>query len=855
VSDETTSSTWLLNTYYGSRPDGHTLASFPLLFTGRSGAQRYTVAPPLVYANVTDDEAGTSASWLLNTYYASRPDGFTLASLPLVFAGRQGEDRYTVAAPLFWRVTAPGRSDTAVAPLWFGGERGDFSYTVAPPLLYGSVSDASDGTSSTWLLNTYYGTRPDGFSLASFPLLFAGRTGEDRYTVAPPLLYGRVSDETTSSTWLLNTYYGSRPDGHTLASFPLLFSRRDGEESTTIVPPLLYGRRSDATTSSTWLLNTYYGSRPDGFTLASLPLVFAGREGQDAYTVAAPLFWRFSGEGRSDTGVFPLWFGGEREAGASRYDVVPPLLFARSSDATSSATWAANTFYASRPDGHTLISFPLALSHRDGACTTTVVPPALFARTSDEEADTSATWLLNTYYASRPDGHTLISLPLALSHRDGACTTTVVPPALFARTSDDEAATSSTWLLNTYYGSRPDGHTLASFPLLFTGRTGSSSYAVAPPLLFGHASDETSSSTWLLNTYYGSRPDGHTLASFPLLFTGRTGSSSYAVAPPLLFGRASDDVEGTSSTWLLNTYYGSRPDGYSLASFPLVFASRDGEDETLVVPPLLTYHDREGETSRTFIANSYLRLSPDGWAFNFLPLLFSGRDGDRSHAVGFPLLWHFADATSSTTVVGPGYHVSGPDGSHSGVAPLWFSGRSSDGSEYDIAAPLVWRFAGPDGTRLAVLPFFDYSQDATRTRVVSPFFYHSSDADQVERASSSTIVLGLYWDWRTPELNARVAFPLWWEFSDPATGNGLSTLFPLYWRRDTADETTSVLVNTVWTSGPDSWSFHFAPLVSVGSDSAEHFRWQVLGGLLGHERRGARHRWRFGYVWTDPSEG
>ncbi len=104
----------------------------------------------------------------------------------------------------------------------------------------------------------------------------------------------------------------------------------------------------------------------------------------------------------------------------------------------------------------------------------------------------------------------------------------------------------------------------------------------------------------------------------------------------------------------------------------------------------------------------------------------------------------------------------------------------------------------------------------------------------------------------------RVGFPLWWEFEDPAAGTGLATFFPLLWRYERPDATTWVLFNSAWSSGHTddgpSWSFHLFPLVDLESDAPDHFRWQVLGGLLGRERKGARDRWRVGYAWLDPSD-
>ena len=100
--------------------------------------------------------------------------------------------------------------------------------------------------------------------------------------------------------------------------------------------------------------------------------------------------------------------------------------------------------------------------------------------------------------------------------------------------------TSTTFCVNTLYRSRPDGHTLASFPLLFSGHDGDESYTVVPPLLFGRAADAEGSSTFCVNTFYRSREDGHTLASFDPYFQVPLPSRYYDPAGTNLVGRPID---------------------------------------------------------------------------------------------------------------------------------------------------------------------------------------------------------------------------------------------------------------------------------------------------------------------------
>ena len=62
-----------------------------------------------------------------------------------------------------------------MVPFYFGGNDGTSSYTLIPPLLF--YRGVSPGGSTTWVGNTIYTSRPDGFSLSVLPLLFVNRSG------------------------------------------------------------------------------------------------------------------------------------------------------------------------------------------------------------------------------------------------------------------------------------------------------------------------------------------------------------------------------------------------------------------------------------------------------------------------------------------------------------------------------------------------------------------------------------------------------------------------------------------------------------------------------------------------------
>jgi hypothetical protein len=79
-------------------------------------------------------------------------------------------------------------------------------------------------------------------------------------------------------------------------------------------------------------------------------------------------------------------------------------------------------------------------------------------------------------------------------------------------------------------------------------------------------------------------------------------------------------------------------------------------------------------------------VRPDGWSFNFHPIAYFNRAGDRSHQVVAPLFWRFASPSSTSTIFFPFY---------------WSFARGD--STTSIFFPLVFRGTSPDRTWTAVL--------------------------------------------------------------------------------------------------------------------------------------------------------
>jgi len=792
--DANETTTILGNLYWHEEPGKKTRALFPLYFGGtKEDGSSYDVVPPLLAFRSTEGERTTLLA--LNTVYASRPQGYTLASVPFVFAGRDGLDSYACVPPLIFFRAGDGTSESTLVgnTFWSSGpDRWSFAFA---PLVFAW----GNAGSSSWIAGPAFHHADDtGSASGVLPLYLGGTKGEESWDALPPLL----------------AWHSSGPDRSSLVAFPWLWRFAEKDASTTVVGPVFH--HEDASGSDTGVLPFYFGGVHGERSYDVLPPLLAWHtaDGERSTTVSLPFFWHRAAPGAWDTGVLPFWLGGERED--RRYDVLPALLAGRVRDGDDVTTLAlpwvwdfagkdrrttvvGPVYHHSDPTGADTGLLPLYLGGHHGDRSYDVVPPALF------------------FHAAREGGATTVALPWLWRSSDGDSSTTVAGPVYH---HEDASGSDSGILPLGVWGEHGENGYLV-LPGLLTARftrPGGSTYATLP--LFWRSTDQDSTNTGVLPFWFGGEDKDGRYDVIPPLLAWRTTAKdrSDLVALPWLW---SFD-RGDSKTTVAGPYYHHTEPGSSMTGIvPLWFSGTDEAQEsrydalpalltwhgsspgrsTFASVPLLTYHHEEEGVSKTLAANTWVSLRPDGWSFAFAPLVWAGGDAEESHFVGFPLLWKF----------------------------------SSPGSE-----------------RLAFLPFFDWAENAERTHLVSPVFFHSEDHQD---DGSATVVLGLGWWLHEKQRDERVIFPVWWDFEDRDAGTELRTAFPIYWSWRRGTETTSVLLNTAWTSGETekgaAWSVHVFPLADVSSDEPSHLHWQVLGGLFGHESRGDAARWRLLWQWTD----
>jgi len=187
------------------------------------------------------------------------------------------------------------------------------------------------------------------------------------------------------------------------------------------------------------------------------------------------------------------------------------------------------------------------------------------------------------------------------------------------------------------------------------------------------------------------------------------------------------------------------------------------------------------------------------------------------------------------------------------VLPLYAQVHAARQRFY-MVTPFLLRWRSSFERVTAVFPLALYERGRSTRRFISPLVYTYANAETQERRIT---VPPLLFQRSSPNKDVSVLAPIWWRFHWKDEGKRLGIVFPLGLRYRNPSESTLVVLNTAFTRSHDRaaqrWAFHFFPLLSLSRFGPQHFKWQVLTGLLGREHDQARSRWRALWIWTDPS--
>lgn len=857
----------------GTDPSKSPLASLLLddsLFApdGTSGAHdparpfHYHLVLPLLYAHAGDGVF--ERTWFLQSYLQRSSSGWDAGILPLWLGGRSG----------------PGRE-------------GDIDYDIVPPLLFARWQERNQA--DLWFAQTWATWRTDvsdHWSVASVPFVFAARDDARHHLVIPPLTFGAWGGPSTrdgaleESLWIGpyldtdRTTSTGAPGGHDTAIVPLGFGGRvdDGGEAAwmtrplraplnffrgkplddpspfhhLLIPPLLtahVGDEGDGGTERTWVLQSYLATSPSGWDFGTLPFYMGGRETRDEA--------QHEDEAQDEA---------KDEDDGLSYDIVPPLLFARWSEAGESSVWFAQTFAQWSKKGWWFASLPFAAGGGDDDAHFALAPPLLFFDVGFDHF--RATHLATAWLWSwEREWHAGV-FPLYAGGRktfeSGATELAYdfAPLVLFGRYQSDDsnllwvAQTIASWDARRwsvasfpfFFGAKePDGnHHLVIPPLLFArwgngddeenliagpwidlARPGGREQWVAPFFVEGHAHldgwrEDANPSTWGTGLTRVLRPTLQAALGKPW---HSTEPLHFRMMPLLLYAHVGDgDVE---RTWFLQSYLarssyahegasGARGASWSAGSIPFYFGGRSSEGAYDVIPPLLF---ARAETA-------------EAWWWAALPFAFGGADVTGSHHLVIPplLLAIFGNTVDETIVAGPWIDVDAPGGHDTALVPLYFGGEAHEAT------------VGPDGMNPALgwgawlsrslRPSLQFalgrpvsSTEALHHRFVPPLLYGHVGGETASGATERTWFLQSYFARSDAGWDLGVA-PLYFggrETQDDANGLSYDVVPPLLfalWGEDGERHLWAAQTAAYWNA--QEWWLASIPFAFAGANDVGH---------------------------------
>ncbi len=281
------------------RPGYSLRTLLPFHMTERRGTEETTwYVPPLL--GVTTDETEDVATW---------------SAALLTGGGHEGDTSRAYALPLFWHDASPRERHDVITPLWWDFETRTSSFRMLVPFYGRYRSDDGDETTAiggplyvggkdgdtefTWLAAPFvhWSTSPDSWNAHLFPVLWAGREGEDRgYTHVWPL-FGwkwRGDDERVAHVAAPFLRYGWDATSWELdLPWPLVhFESRENGGETRLWPLFDHERRDDHVEGNVLLWLSTWESRGEDdrdFRILFRLVESTRRSGRETFVVN-PLF-------------------------------------------------------------------------------------------------------------------------------------------------------------------------------------------------------------------------------------------------------------------------------------------------------------------------------------------------------------------------------------------------------------------------------------------------------------------------------------------------------------------------------------------------------------------------------------
>jgi hypothetical protein len=782
----------------------------PAVYSRRDPLRDIDVVPPLFTRwRVHDD--GSQGLIAGPFFHHSDPEGSTSGLIPLFFrfadtkAKAETDFLFPIAGwhkhpgaagafvgPIYgWRSTnAEGGWGGGIAPVFFAGRSGPKHHVAILPPLFMRWSNDREHSATTVVGPIFHRQLKDGsgWDAGVFPALWFGRRGNTKYTVIPPLIWARSSDEETLAV-VGPIFGGSGKRGFRGGIAPILwFGRKDDKTWQFVLPPLFAHVASRD--SEKLLVGPFWHEREGVVRTDSLfPLFYLRRTPAEALLVSPLGGWKK--EPRKETIVVGLYGYQRNDRKKSRTHFFFPL------GAIHDA-----------PDYHVAVQFPFFWRVRE-----------------KDETDTA---FFPFYYRIRSDSRKMDALFPVFFHSETKVAKTTLLGPLWVRSRTD------------------GGKSAGLFPLFAWGRiqkpAGRSSYFGMPGIYW--AKNELAGTSDLVAgpVFSVTRPAGYTAGLIPLAFAWRRGTASKVVTP--IFYRQAEAAWDYDLNVLGPIYWGKKGTERKGGLFPLLFVKwdKDGTSQTVLFPLVGVTKKKDGGTlwsTPLFGASTYAGGSR-GWFGPF----YGRRDREESSFGFWPLVYvNRNHVTGSSTTMALPFLFDGrkADGRELQMySPLIWRYKSIE-SDISVGLPLWFDVKRPGESRTtSLLPFFVRNRSSVFNSTSWFFPPIMTWIRKHDGGGTDFSVFPLVWHFSGKEERTTVVFPLFWDFKRGESKT--QVMFPLYARWARTDDDFAIYLNCYYRrgKGPNEgqWYVDVFPLTEFGRPRKGDVVWKLLEGFIGYSRTG-----------------
>lgn len=855
----------------------------PLFRYERTDTRTRYALRPFLFSTEADPEKDyrkTSVLWPLSIYTRQGP-ALNFHLFPIYWYGQTETTRYQIVAPLYWSGRSPDRRYTVLFPLYWRGTDGQNSHLHLWPL-FGIDRRGAEFVNYSTFYPLFQFSRDLGRDETTINALwpfYRLQAGPDRLSHRLLPLYWYTTEADRSRGVVLNYYWNSTPTHVSRALFPLWYRMRGKELAADLILPFYYNR-VDGDTRFRMITPLYMQhATPRSRLDVAIPLYLNRTDGDSRFRMITPLYIQStSAQNRFDM-VIPL-FARHRTPESHLLFVAPTWLSVTGTHSRLSMLLPLYLRY--RTDDTSLLITPLYLSSVTPQSATRLLLPLYFDSRSDQ---TAARVIFPLYLSVRSENSQLrfftplflhyqtadslfqLGLPLYFRHVGGSLSFMAIFPFYYHAT-DDVRRSAATYYF-PLYGHYRRGDAVSRHYLLF-------------PIYSQLRDEELQLRAWDVLWplwHYETTPTTTAFRLLPLVWHSHTPESRTTIGFPLYWSFASGDRSATH----LFPLYGVHTRGSSYTKRyilgPLFMQTIDGKKSLAQVDllfPLISWK-REGESRR----------------IQALPLYYHQRSADRSSTVLFPLYWSFISGENRSLHLVPIYSVRtkgewyakrfilGPtiiqtrddradrrqwdvlfplssfkregDVRRAWIFPLYYH-RREPGAEATVGFPLYWSFQEADHRTWHLVPFYRYRRHETY-REHAPLWPLLRFGRDVDQDVSLVQVLTMY--------------------HRQHGGNGLTTVFPLWWHETTPQRTIDMTpllhryehdaavghreLSLLWLA-PDVALMHYAhrpdaldhsvfPLYAYRSNAVDDsLRWSLLWPLFSYSSRGEFVQ-QTGFLW------